>query len=946
MLLLVIAGRSMPALAQVRSLDVPSESAAKAISELSRQAGIPIIGPGEQLHGIITPEVKGTFDVTVALEMMLKGTDLVVSRTTDGIIVISDRKKMSKDPEGKNMPQNLKTGTSVLALLFGVLSAPASHAQASSAELETIVVVGTRITLGSSMDVKKNALQSVSVLTDDDLKTNPDTSLADVIRRIPGVAVNASGGGGIITIRGLSDTEDRINGRNLTSTVGRGYDIAALPADLVSGIDVYKTPSASQIEGGVGGVIDFHTRRPFDTNEFTVGGTAKYAYSDIADKWDPYLSGYIGDTWKTGVGDIGILLGGGYQEQATGQNVAFVDSNSVRPDASGRAVDAPTDIGERYMFGGKQLLTGYASVQWRPIEHLELTYDFLYNREGLDFTNQTLLASLSGATPSSTFDTYSGSNAFKSGNWTDAALQSTNSHGKGYFTTWQSGLGERYTDGNWTLSSEVSYTKTLFEYNAPSLTLAGLAPSVAVDTGATLPKFTISGVNLTDPVSWDFSNFGIWHGRDESTEWAYRGDVIYEIGGILQNIQAGIRLDERQVFHKTNYVSDTAPSTLGSLAGTGYGALTPNSIWDNGYPQQQWLVPGAVLENQSVYQGLFGMNIGTVPFDPNQAYSADERVWSQYAQLTFAFPVGEIPVDGNIGFRAAETSLKSAGFENLADGSYAPIVADQHYTDILPMINLRGELADQTYLRLSFSEQITRPAFNNLVPSLSLDYVNYTGSAGNPWLDPLRSYNYDASLEWYFDRDSYAYVAGFYKDISGYIANKSSSETINGHAYLISRPENVNSAWIAGTELGYQQRFSGLPGAFSGLGVQATFTYIDSSSSDNGAGYRVGLEQLSKANYSVAATYDYEGITASLAYTWRSRILEASSGDSSGRPKYHAPYGQLDLNASYPLSDHVSLLMNVVNLTQQRQDENFLSRNYFQNTFLEDRRIFFGVTFK
>ena len=78
-----------PAEAQVRQFDVPAEDAGRSIPELARQAGIQVVAPGEKLHGVTTPAIKGTYDVLVALNLMLKGTGLVASRSADGIVTIS-----------------------------------------------------------------------------------------------------------------------------------------------------------------------------------------------------------------------------------------------------------------------------------------------------------------------------------------------------------------------------------------------------------------------------------------------------------------------------------------------------------------------------------------------------------------------------------------------------------------------------------------------------------------------------------------------------------------------------------------------------------------------------------------------------------------------------------------------------------------------------------------
>ncbi len=78
-----------PAHAEVRQFSVPSADAGKSIPEFARQAHIEIIAPGDQLHGVITPPINGAYDVFVALDLMLKGTDLKVRRLAEGVITLS-----------------------------------------------------------------------------------------------------------------------------------------------------------------------------------------------------------------------------------------------------------------------------------------------------------------------------------------------------------------------------------------------------------------------------------------------------------------------------------------------------------------------------------------------------------------------------------------------------------------------------------------------------------------------------------------------------------------------------------------------------------------------------------------------------------------------------------------------------------------------------------------
>lgn len=824
-----------------------------------------------------------------------------------------------------------------------------------------VVVIGTRIGGGSAVRVKRDALQSVSVLTAEDIAKIPDTSVADVLRRVPGVVVNASGGGGIPTIRGLRDAGYLLNGRNLTSTVGRGYDAAALPSDLVSGIDVYKTPSASQIEGGIGGVFDFRTRRPLDFKGLAGSATAKAGYSDIARNVQPYLSGFISDRADTPIGEFGALIGGAYQKQATGQNIARVDNYATVTDGAGRAVVTPTNAIKRQFFGGKTLETVFGSLQWRPDDRFEFITDLLYNNEGLNFTNQSLVAQTSPATvagaavatPNGAFTTGANDNAFRSGSFANVPLLSQTNQGIGYFRTRQAALTGRYKDGPLTLSGDVSWTKTVFRYEAPNVTLGATAPGVSLDTGSGVPRFTVTGIDPTATAPWRYVDYSNYVARDYSTELAFRGDAIYEIGGGLKNIQVGVRQVTRDVGHQQNFVLQAAQTGISSVTNGAPTGLSRDGFWGDDYPQPRWLSPLDVNANNSRYQQLFGLPTGRPAYDPNQAYDATEKVLAGYGQLTFDFQLAGMPIDGNVGVRVARTNLDVTGVQTVTPpataggvGQYAPISASQSFTDTLPMVNVRMQPATNLTLRLAYSKSISRAPFYSLNPTLTLDFVNFTGNAGNPNLLPLRADQYDASLEWYFQPNSLLYVAGFYKDMSGYVRNQSTAETINGRSYLINRPQNLDSSWLAGIELGYQQRLTFLPGALSGFGWSATYTYIDDKKSDNGRGYRVGLEQLSSNNYVVAIDYDKFGVTGNIAFTRRGRILESSGGDSAGRPLYNEPFGSLDASLAYEIRPGVSILINGVNLTKNRQQQNFLDRSYFNQTFVEDRRIFGGIQVK
>src|SRR5437879_430212 len=184
-----------------------------------------------------------------------------------------------------------------------------------------IIVTGIRASLRSARDRKKSAEQIVDSITATDIGALPDRSVSEALQRIPGVTLqrtneardparlSAEGGG--IFIRGLSWVRSEFNGRDtLSANNGRSLGFEDVPADLLAGVDVYKNPTADLVEGGIGGLVNLRTRKPFDQSGQLIGFSADVNYADLRKK--SFKSGYAlySNRWHTGIGDLGILLSG------------------------------------------------------------------------------------------------------------------------------------------------------------------------------------------------------------------------------------------------------------------------------------------------------------------------------------------------------------------------------------------------------------------------------------------------------------------------------------------------------------------------------------------------------------------------------------------------------------------------------------------------------------
>ncbi len=101
--------------------------------------------------------------------------------------------------------------------------------------------------------------------------------------------------------------------------------------------------------------------------------------------------------------------------------------------------------------------------------------------------------------------------------------------------------------------------------------------------------------------------------------------------------------------------------------------------------------------------------------------------------------------------------------------------ARNKYNYWLPSLNLKFGLTNDLIFRLAASKDLARPALadirNFLTIGLDANGITLTATAGNPYLKPIRSDNFDATLEWYFagSRVGSLTFDAFYKNIHNYI---------------------------------------------------------------------------------------------------------------------------------------------------------------------------------
>ncbi len=377
---------------------------------------------------------------------------------------------------------------------------------------------------------------------------------------------------------------------------------------------------------------------------------------------------------------------------------------------------------------------------------------------------------------------------------------------------------------------------------------------------------------------------------------------------------------------------------------------------------------------------------------PNETVSNTEDTLAIYAQLNMEGETSLFNWSGNVGFRHVKTDVASVGntiellaVESILGGSEGGLIEptytdpafltkENDYSNFLPSANVSLDFQNGYFLKAGAAKVMTRPAIEDVGVNRSFNYVRSTDAfqtGGNPLLEPYEATQLDISLEYYAENgDSYSFAV-FRKDIATYISTSTVQRSdrfiidkLDANDNVIQVPlvetitekSNRDGGTVNGIEIAALHYFDYLPGILSGFGVQANYTYTDSSD-DNADTFTQqnvmapgnGLEGLSKNAYNVIAFYDKEEFQARIAYNWRESFLEFRQGPvlgSNGIPQHVEDYGQFDFSTSYDINENFTVNAEIINLTDESNLRYADVRERVVNLAYSGRRYQIGVSAK
>ncbi len=271
----------------------------------------------------------------------------------------------------------------------------AADPQTQTTRLEEVIVTGVRASLVKARDNKRNAGIVLDSIVAEDLGRFPDANVADSLSHITGITLQRTRGGEgqYVNVRGLGPEYSivTLNGRILaTDGDGREFAFDVLPAEVIHGADVFKSPQASLVEGSIGGTINLSSARPLSVPGQHFSLTGEGDYSDLSEDNGYKVSGLYSNTFADE--SMGLLLSAVYNKvdvRSDAVHEFFINPDSpgefdanedgvISEDESDLLGLCCTSIGARIQRKERSAITG--AFQWQVNDSFQMTVDALWTR--------------------------------------------------------------------------------------------------------------------------------------------------------------------------------------------------------------------------------------------------------------------------------------------------------------------------------------------------------------------------------------------------------------------------------------------------------------------------------------------------------------------------------------------------------------------------------------
>lgn len=838
--------------------------------------------------------------------------------------------------------------------------------------MEAFNVSDTRTGQARAFNQQRAAQNLTNVVSADFSGQFPDKTIADAVKRMPGITVETdrdTGGseGRYITVRGMSADFNAvtIDGVRVNVTdfdgITRRVPLDVVSSDVADQIEVTKALRPDQDADSIGGAVNIRTRSAFSRAQRSA--SAKFAVS-YASLLEDYTDGYPYDnpgyesavTYSDLLGrdrKFGLSLAANWRERAF---VKQRNSTTGWNDTAGFRVGTSTTVTPlrgyvmdsfvlQHYHDDIQNYGANGSLEWRPTEAHKLR---LFASTNARETNrgrqrQVIFFPLGRASdnsiPVTTNSTLSGdtyASVSSAGNTvrrevrdfeelqltSTVALDGESRLGAytvnylfGYnFAEWDGGLDSGIQAQFQNAGFTTSYALTPGDARFPVVNAFQTTSNRDRNDPGIASVYTMRSLILgTREYEDDELNAAIDVRRD-TTVAGWKGHV--KTGAKFRSRSRDFDDIRRDYNVNANWslTGYTGQPDIPSVIAYYQAKQTGDGHYDYGY----FLDPARVRAATRLLLSR-GLLVPLTTNDFNSIYNdykAHEDIAAGYAmtQLTR----DRLTLLG--GLRVERSATKFETYR-VTDGVATAIAPRRTRTDWLPGLHARYDLNRKSIVRAAYTETLARPTFNQLNPRETRSTTSDTISRGNIDLKPVFSRNYDLAFEHYLGGDGYVSAGVFQKNYKRNIYRSTQNLMFEGELTRITEPRNARGGRVRGIELAVDSRFSFLPAPFDGFGATVNYTHTKSELDSDLpalAGRKMPLFDQVADTVNFSLRYERGPFRARAALHYRSDVLfDLATDNALAVGRYEAPSTTYDFTASYRLRRGFTVYVEFANLTDE-----------------------------
>ncbi|WP_252733979.1 TonB-dependent receptor [Pseudoalteromonas sp. C2R02] len=849
--------------------------------------------------------------------------------------------------------------------LFASQKETSSKSTPSENILETIQIRGVHDSVVRSLSNKRASGSISDVISADEIGKFPDKNVAESLQRVTGISLTrVMGEGERIGVRGTTPGQNKtyLNNQNIASAdwwissqPNRGFNFTMLPAELVSILEVIKTPQADQDEGSLGGSINIKTHQPLSTDDDKFIATLQYQYNDLSDKFDPQFSTLY--NWHNDAHNLGMLVTFTHQERSLrrdgleswgwhDENYNINEQGNLAPTNIAKAdltnIWTPSGGGSAVFQQQRKRTSATISLEYQPSLDWHFKLDALYSVLDADNTNQNFLWQPNNvyAGGGSVSDYEIIDNTLASATYSKVSADNVRPYNTSMEAIWRnsqidtSSINLQLSHQNtlWHNQYQIGFTKATGGTSEDNTSQWSANTAFSVDTRDFKNIKTDYDVSPTDSSAWFISQVRQDSLDSQDQEWYFQGDFERPIDhSVISAIKFGGKFRQHQrEFIRYRSINGNYKNIKDDLNWTlaDFSAHMPEDYL-SGIGNQDTLKSYAYANTSQL--NLEYQDFNFIRIDEKASrFDIKEQTSAIYTKVNLD---GD-RYNANFGFRFVNTYQVAAAYKRIAspgdlNDNFIWQETDKNYNDFLPSINFNFDLTPDMQLRFSAASVMARAQYHHLMPSTNYNVTQAQGQGGNPQLDPYRANQYDAAFEWYFEDAGLFSAAVFSKDVTSFIEIIRHQEMHEGILMTIDRPENGAGGMLRGLELSFQKEI------LYGLGLITNYTFVDGTR--HASSLNDYVPGTSKHTFNITGYFENASFSSRLSYNYRTEFATGIGEQITDN------FGQLDANISFSLNEHFSLVVEGINLNNEMTY--IYERNHYApvGLYQNGRRFYVGV---